>query len=113
MAASLLLARAAGLVSARSAGSAPADELDPAVVLMMGELGVDLSAEFPKPLTDEAVRAADVVVTMGCGPACALEPGKHHEDWAVEDPSGKSLAEVRAIRDELDRRVSRLLRTLA
>jgi arsenate reductase (thioredoxin) len=78
----------------------------------MEELGVDLSHEFPKPLTDEVVRAADAVITMGCGDACPIYPGKRYEDWEVEDPAEKSLEEVRAIRDEIDRRVIELLRTL-
>jgi arsenate reductase (thioredoxin) len=113
MAAALLDHHAAGRVRVRSAGSAPADEINPSVVEAMGELGLDLSKEFPKPLTDEAVRGADVVVTMGCGDACPVYPGKRYEDWDLEDPSGKTVDEVRPIRDEIDRRVRTLLRDLA
>jgi arsenate reductase len=109
MAASLLDLRAKGRVQVRSAGSEPADRIHPAVVEVMEELGADLSKEFPKPITDEAVRAADVVVTMGCGDACPIYPGKRYEDWELEDPAGKDVATVRAIRDEIDRRVQRLL----
>jgi arsenate reductase len=112
MAAALLHQRAAGLVHVRSAGSDPAERINPSVVRAMEELGVDLSHEFPKPLTDEVVRAADAVITMGCGDACPIYPGKRYEDWEVEDPAEKSLEEVRAIRDEIDRRVIELLRTL-
>jgi arsenate reductase len=109
MAAGLLHQRAAGLVQVRSAGSDPAETINPNVVDAMAELGVDLSQEFPKPLTDEVVRAADAVITMGCGDACPIYPGKRYEDWSVDDPAGKSLEEVRAIRDEIDRRVRELL----
>ncbi len=101
-----------GRVHVRSAGSTPADEINPAVVEAMGELGIDLSQEFPKPLTDEFVSAADVVVTMGCGDACPIYPGKRYEDWEVDDPAGKPLAEVIRIRDDIDRRVHRLLERL-
>jgi arsenate reductase (thioredoxin) len=110
MAAGLLHQRAAGLVHVRSAGSDPAETINQNVVTAMGELGIDLSQEFPKPLTDEVVRAADAVITMGCGDACPIYPGKRYEDWEVEDPAEKSLEEVRAIRDEIDRRVTELLR---
>ena len=109
MAAALLNARAEGRVHVRSAGSDPADQINPAVVQAMTELGVDMSQEFPKPLTDEVVRAADAVITMGCGDACPIYPGKRYEDWELPDPAGKSLEEVREIRDELDRRVRALL----
>jgi arsenate reductase (thioredoxin) len=112
MAAALLHQRAAGLVHVRSAGSRPAEEINANVVRAMAELGVDLSMEFPKPLTDEVVRAADAVITMGCGDACPIYPGKHYEDWEVGDPAEASLEEVRAIRDEIDRRVGVLLTTL-
>ena len=81
----------------------PADEINPAVVEAMSELGVDMSEEFPKPLTDEVVRAADVVITMGCGDACPIYPGKSYEDWELDDPAGQDLATVRRIRDEIDR----------
>jgi arsenate reductase len=112
MAAGLLHQRAAGLVHVRSAGSDPAESISPNVVAAMSELGIDLSQEFPKPLTDEVVRAADAVITMGCGDACPIYPGKRYEDWEVEDPAEKSLEEVREIRDEIDRRVAELLKTV-
>jgi arsenate reductase (thioredoxin) len=110
MAAGLLHQRAAGLVHVRSAGSAPAETINANVVSAMAELGIDISQEFPKPLTDEVVRAADAVVTMGCGDACPIYPGKRYEDWEVDDPAEKSLEEVRVIRDEIDRRVTELLK---
>ncbi len=109
MAASLLHQRAGGLVHVRSAGSDPAEEINPNVVQAMRDLGADLSHEFPKPLTDEVVGAADAVITMGCGDACPIYPGKKYEDWEVEDPEGRSLEDVRAIRDDIDRRVQKLL----
>jgi protein-tyrosine-phosphatase len=112
MAAALLDARAGGRVHVRSAGSAPAEEINPAVVEALAELGIDVEQEFPKPLTDEVVRAADAVVTMGCGDACPVYPGKRYEDWTIEDPEGKGLEEVRRIRDEIDGRVRQLLREL-
>jgi arsenate reductase len=109
MAAALLDHHGAGRVMVRSAGSAPADEVNPAVVAAMAEVGLDLSREFPKPLTGEAVEAADVVVTMGCGDACPVFPGKRYLDWELEDPAGKDVEEIRPIRDEIDRRVRGLL----
>ena len=109
MAASLLDQAAEGRVHVRSAGSTPADEIHPTVREAMGEIGVDLSKEFPKPLTDEVVRAADVVITMGCGDACPVYPGKRYEGWTLADPADKDLAEVRSIRDEIRRRVDHLL----
>lgn len=109
MAAALLDHRANGKVRVRSAGSEPADRLNPAVVEAMSEVGLDISKEFPKPLTDDAVRAADVVITMGCGDACPFYPGKRYLDWELEDPAGKPLPVVRRIRDEIDERVQRLL----
>jgi protein-tyrosine-phosphatase len=109
MAAAMLDHRAKGTVHVRSAGSDPSEQLNPAVVEAMAELGMDISAEYPKPLTDEFVQAADVVVTMGCGDACPLYPGRRYLDWELEDPAGKSLAVVREIRDEIDRRVQALL----
>ncbi len=112
MAAALLAHRARGLVLVRSAGTAPAEEVDPSVVAAMDELGVDLSREFPKPLTTEAVEGADVVITMGCGDACPVFPGKRYLDWELDDPAGMSPAEVRRIRDEIDRRVRGLLAEL-
>jgi protein-tyrosine-phosphatase len=112
MAAALLDHRAKGTVHVRSAGSDPADRLNPAVIEAMSEIGLDITKEFPKPLTDEVVRAADVVITMGCGDACPLYPGKRYLDWELEDPAGKSLATVRQIRDEIDARVQSLLTDL-
>ena len=112
MAAALLDHHAGGRVQVRSAGSDPADALNPAVVAAMAEVGVDLSRQFPKPLTDAAVRTADVVVTMGCGDACPVYPGKRYEDWQLEDPAGQPIERVRAIRDQIDARVRRLLAEL-
>ena len=109
MAAALLDHHAGGRVHVRSAGSAPADEIHPAVVEAMAEVGLDLSNELPKPLTTGAVEASDVVVTMGCGDACPIFPGKRYIDWDLPDPSGRPLEEVRTIRDEIDRRVRALL----
>ena len=108
MASALLDRRSGGRIDVRSAGSAPADELNPVVVAVMAELGLDLSREFPKPLTDSAVRAADVVITMGCGDACPIFPGKRYEDWTLDDPAGQDVATVRRIRDEIDTRVQAL-----
>ena len=113
MASALLNLHAAGRVQVRSAGSEPASELNPRVVEAMREIGVDISHEFPKPLTDEFARAADVVITMGCGDACPIYPGKRYEDWALDDPAGQDLPTVRRIRDEIDARVKRLLEELA
>jgi arsenate reductase (thioredoxin) len=112
MAAALLDRLAEGRVHVRSAGSDPADRLNPNVEAAMAEVGVDLDRQFPKPLTDEAVRAADAVITMGCGDACPVYPGKRYEDWELEDPEGKDLATVRRIRDEIDARVRALLSEL-
>jgi arsenate reductase (thioredoxin) len=109
MAAALLDHHASGRVRVRSAGSTPASEVNPAVIAAMKELGLDLSKEFPKPLTDDAVQAADVVITMGCGDACPVYIGKRYLDWQLEDPAGKPLDQVRLIRDEIDRRVTELL----
>ena len=109
MAAALLNLRADGRVHVRSAGSQPAEEISPAVVEALAELGLDVHEEFPKPLTDEVVRAADAVITMGCGDACPIYPGKRYEDWEVEDPAGKPLETVRRIRDDIDARVRQLL----
>ena len=113
MAAALLDHHAGGRVHVRSAGSEPADQVNPAVVAAMEEVGLDLSKEFPKPLTDEVVRAADAVITMGCGDACPIYPGKRYLDWELDDPAGKTLEEVRPIRDDLDERVRALLAELA
>jgi protein-tyrosine-phosphatase len=112
MAAALLRRHAQGRVRVRSAGSDPAEELHPAVVEAMAEIGVDLSDALPKRLAGETVRAADVVVTMGCGDACPVFPGKTYRDWELDDPAGRPLAEVRRIRDEIDRRVRALLEEL-
>jgi protein-tyrosine-phosphatase len=112
MAAALLEHRAAGAVMVRSAGSEPADRLNPAVVAAMAELGVDISAELPKPLSDADVRSADVVVTMGCGDACPIYGGKRYLDWALDDPAGQPIEVVRRIRDEIDGRVIQLLAEL-
>jgi protein-tyrosine-phosphatase len=109
MAAALAEAIGRGRVHVRSAGSAPADELNPAVVEAMSEIALDISQEFPKPLTDDFVRAADVVFTMGCGDACPVYPGKRYEDWELEDPEGLPLERIREIRDEIRRRVEKLL----
>jgi protein-tyrosine-phosphatase len=112
LAAALLDHHARGRVVVRSAGSAPADTVNPAVVAVMAELGLDLSKEFPKPLTTEAVQAADVVITMGCGDACPVFPGKRYLDWQLDDPAGLPVEQVRPIRDEIDRRVQELLSEL-
>ena len=99
--------RSAGQVHVRSAGSNPPEQVNTLAAQVMAEVGVDLAEAFPKPLTDEVVRAADVVVTMGCGDACPIYPGKKYEDWQVGDPAeASSLAEVRAIRDDIDKRSS-------
>ena len=112
MAAGLVKLRSGGRVHVRSAGSAPGETINPAVVEVMSELGMNLSEEFPKPLTDEVVRAADVVITMGCGDACPIYPGKRYEDWQLDDPAGQDLETVRRIRDEIDARVQRLISEL-
>jgi protein-tyrosine-phosphatase len=112
MAAGLMNLRGAGKVHVRSAGSDPAEKINPAVVEAMAELGVDLNEEFPKPLTDEVVRAADAVITMGCGDACPIYPGKHYLDWELADPADQDLETVRAIRDDIDSRVQVLLAEL-
>jgi arsenate reductase len=109
MAAGLLKLRSGGRIAVRSAGSSPADEISPAAVQVMDELGVDLHEEFPKPLTNEALHAADVVITLGCGDACPVFPGKRYEDWEFEDPAGKEIETVRQIRDEIDGRVQTLV----
>jgi arsenate reductase (thioredoxin) len=113
MAAGLLDKLAAGRVEVRSAGSEPADRIHATVREAMAEIGVDLAREFPKPLTDDAVRAADAVITMGCGDACPLYPGKRYEDWQLDDPADEDLDGVRRIRDEIQVRVMALLVELA
>jgi protein-tyrosine-phosphatase len=95
-----------------SGGSEPSVEINPAAVAAMAERGIDISAEYPKPWTDEVVRAADVVISMGCGDACPIFPGKRYEDWELDDPAGKSVDDVRPVRDEIERRVRRLLHEL-
>ena len=112
MAAGLVKLRSEGRIHVRSAGSDPGEEINPAVVVAMREVGVDLSEEFPKPLTDEVVRAADVVITMGCGDACPIYPGKRYEDWALDDPAGQDVETVRRIRDEIDSRIQTLVSEL-
>ena len=113
MAAALVKLRSQGRVHVRSAGSAPGDVLHPVVVQALEEIGVDVSEELPKPLTDGAMRAADVVITMGCGDACPIYPGKRYEDWQVDDPAETDLEAVRRIRDDLGDRVRQLLAHLA
>ncbi|MGA8116496.1 MAG: arsenate reductase ArsC [Actinocatenispora sp.] len=113
MAAALLRHHAAGTVRARSAGSAPAEQVNPAVVTAMAEIGIDLSGESPKKLTEDAVRSADVVVTMGCGDACPILPSTRYLDWKLEDPAGQGVAEIRPIRDTIARHVQALLTELA
>ena len=112
MAAVLMHDLAGERVHVRSAGSTPADELDPAVVVVLREVGLDAGREFPKPLTDDVVRAADVVVTMGCGDACPVYPGKRYLDWKLDDPSQLPLDEVRRVRDEIRERIEQLLVSL-
>jgi protein-tyrosine-phosphatase len=112
MAAGLLNKHAGGAVVVRSAGSAPADTVNPAVVEAMSEVGIDISQEFPKPLTTEAVQASDVVITMGCGDACPVFPGKRYLDWKLDDPAGQDVDTVRRIRDEIDGLVRELLAEL-
>ena len=113
MAAGLVNLRSEGRIHVRSAGSTPGDVISPLVIEAMAELGIDLAEAFPKPLTDDFVRAADVVVTMGCGDACPIYPGKRYEDWDLPDPATSgSLETVRAIRDEIDQRVLRLVADL-
>ena len=109
MAAGLTRLRSQGRIRVRSAGSAPAEEVNPNAVAVLEELGIDIADEFPKPLTDDGVRAADVVITMGCGDACPIYPGKRYEDWELDDPAGQDLATVRRIRDEIDERVQALV----
>jgi arsenate reductase (thioredoxin) len=113
MAAGLLQSKAGARVRVVSAGSEPADQLNPAVVEAMGEIGIDISAERPKKLEDGMVRESDVVITMGCGDACPIYPGKRYEDWDLEDPSGKDLETVRGIRDQIETRVDALLSELS
>ena len=112
MAAGWLSALAGNRVEVRSAGSAPKDSVNPAAVEAMAEVGIDISAQTPKILTTEAVQASDVVITMGCGDACPVFPGKRYLDWELEDPAGKGVEAVRPIRDQIKRRVEVLLSEL-
>lgn len=112
MAAGLIKLRSQGRIHVRSAGSDPGEQINPAAVEAMRELGIDLSQEFPKPLTDEFVRDADVVITMGCGDACPIYPGKRYEDWQLDDPAGQDIETVRRIRDDIDSRVQALVADL-
>ncbi|MDT0492762.1 arsenate reductase ArsC [Streptomyces griseus] len=112
MAAAFLAHLSRGEVEVRSAGSAPADAVNPAAVRVMAEVGIDLSAETPKVLTADAVRASDVVITMGCGDTCPVFPGKRYLDWQLDDPAGLGVEAVRPVRDEIERRVRGLLAEL-
>ena len=109
MAMAFLVKAAEGRVHVRSAGSTPASEINPSVVEAMGEVGIDISQEYAKPLTTEVVQAADYVITMGCGDSCPIFPGKTYEDWDVPDPAGQTVEAVRPIRDEIERRVMVLI----
>lgn len=113
MAAAYLQHLAGDRIEVRSAGSAPADQVNPAAVEAMLEEGIDMSAETPKLLTDQAVRDSDVVITMGCGDACPFYPGKRYEDWVLEDPAGQEVDGVRPIRDEIRSRIEALIAEIA
>lgn len=112
MAAAFLARIAEGRVEVRSAGSEPADQLNPAVVEAMREVGIDIAAERPKLLTTDAVKTSDAVITMGCGDTCPIFPGKRYEDWELDDPAGQELGAVRVIRDDIERRVRDLVARL-
>lgn len=112
MAAAYLTHLGAGRIDVRSAGSAPADQVNPAAVAAMAEEGIDLTGEVPKILTDSAVRTSDVVITMGCGDTCPIYPGKRYEDWDLDDPAGQGVDAVRPIRNEIRRRVEALVAEL-
>jgi len=112
MAAGLLAARAGSQVDILSAGSVPAEQVNPMAVAAMAELGIDIGANKPKLLTDSDVKLADVVITMGCGDTCAIYPGKRYEDWDLNDPAGKDLEFVRAVRDEISARIEQLVESL-
>jgi arsenate reductase len=112
MAAAYLTALSGGAIEVRSAGSAPADTVNPAVMEVLREDGIDIAAEVPKVLTVEAVQASDVVITMGCGDACPIFPGKRYEDWKLEDPAGQGTDSIRPIRDEIRRRIQELISEL-
>ena len=112
MAAAFLSALSGGAVEVRSAGSEPADQVNPAAVQAMAEVGIDITAEQPKSLTTQAVEGSDVVITMGCGDTCPFYPGKRYEDWVLDDPAGRGVEAVRPIRDEIRRRVEDLVAEL-
>lgn len=112
MAAGFLRELGQGKIEVRSAGSAPADSINPSVVFAMNELGIDISAEQPKILTTESVQISDVVITMGCGDVCPIFPGKRYEDWKLEDPAGQGVDAVRPIRDEIKARIETLISEL-
>ncbi|MEE1622380.1 arsenate reductase ArsC [Zafaria sp. J156] len=112
MAAGFLTELGQGRIEVRSAGSQPAETVNPAAVAAMAELGIDLSAETPKVLTTDAVQASDVVITMGCGDECPYFPGKRYEDWKLDDPAGRGIDAVRPIRDEIRERVEALIASL-
>ncbi|EWT02542.1 phosphotyrosine protein phosphatase [Intrasporangium oryzae NRRL B-24470] len=112
MAAAYLARLSGGAVEVRSAGSAPADQVNPSAVAAMAEEGIDIAAETPKILTTEAVKESDVVITMGCGDTCPIFPGKRYEDWELDDPAGQGVGAVRTIRDEIRRRVVELIESL-
>ncbi|MFS0832159.1 arsenate reductase ArsC [Arthrobacter sp. 1P04PC] len=112
MAAAFLTTFSNGAIEVRSAGSAPADKVNPAAVEAMAEVGIDMSAEIPKVLTTEAVKESDVVITMGCGDTCPIFPGKRYEDWELADPAGKGVESVRPIRDEIKARIEALIASL-
>ena len=113
MAAAFLTTLGEGRIEVRSAGSQPADKVNPAAVEAMAELGIDMSAEIPKVLTTEAVKESDVVITMGCGDTCPIFPGKRYEDWELEDPAGQGVESVRPIRDDIKNRIEALIASLA
>jgi arsenate reductase len=112
MAAAFLTSLSEGAIEVRSAGSQPAEKINPAAVAAMAEVGIDMSAEVPKVLTTEAVKDSDVVITMGCGDECPFFPGKRYEDWVLEDPAGKGVESVRPIRDEIKGRIEELIASL-
>jgi len=112
MAAAIAEHRSGGRVHVRSAGSAPTGEINPSAIVVLAEIGIDVSESFPKPLTDDVVRAADVIVTMGCGDACPIYPGKRYLDWPVADPAGQPVDVVRSVRDDIDVRVTALVHEL-
>jgi protein-tyrosine-phosphatase len=111
MAAAYLAHLSGGAVEVRSAGSEPTDHVNPSAIAAMAEEGIDITAETPKILTTDAVKASDVVITMGCGDTCPIYPGKRYEDWALDDPAGQGIEAVRPIRDEIKTRVTDLIRS--